>query len=167
MQRVFRFKKTCLCSTISRSKNYVSEVERWYKDCGFYEKGNLFVFKRKMPETMSIDCHSTVPSGCSSLESLDLAIQPEMIRLSPMDGTLTVHAHNDDTPKHVNDANELMKVNKNKTLTNWVGYYRGGEKISKMTNVTYATSSPKCYYNATPSSTLATTMPIWVKHYKK
>lgn len=118
-----------------------------------------------MPEIMSNYCHSTIPSGCSSLESLDLPIHPEPpIRLSQVDGTLTVHAHhNDDTSKHVNDADEqLMKVDKNKTLPNWDGYRGSGGKMSKTTNLT---SPPKYYYNATPS-TLAT-MPIWVKHYKK
>lgn len=112
---------------------------------------------------MSTYCHSTIPSGCSSLESLDSTIQPELIRLSQLDGSLLLHIHNDSKPKELTETDELTTADINKIPTNWDGYNsRGGEIISKMANVTYVTSTK--YYYTTPS-TIAT-MPIWVKHYK-
>lgn len=124
-----------------------------------------------MHENMST--YSTVPSGCSSLESLDPTIQPEDICLTQLDG-LIVHSHNDDScvPKiQIETTEGLIKVDINKLSTKWDGYCRqGGEIISQMANINCVTS-PKCY-NTTPSTTIATTTtttttPIWVKHYKK
>lgn len=112
---------------------------------------------------MSTYCHSNIPSGCSSLESLDSTIQPEAIRLTQLDGSLILHIHNDNMQKEVTETEELMKVDINKISANWDGCSRNGEIISKISNVTYVTSTK--YYNTTPS-TIAT-VPIWVKHYKK
>lgn len=112
---------------------------------------------------MSTHCHSTIPSGCSSLESLDSEIQPEAIRLTQLDGSLILHSHNENMPKERTETVALMTVEINKISTNWNGYSRGGELINKMANVTDVTS-PK-YHNTTPS-TIAT-IPIWVKHCKK
>lgn len=116
-------------------------------------------------------CHSTIPSGCSSLESLDSTIPPEAIRLSQLDGSLILHFHNDNTSKGRTESEEdLMKTDGNKNSTKWNGCSQGGEIISKMANVTYVT--PTMYYNSTTPSTLLTpstiaTMPqIWVKHKK-
>lgn len=112
---------------------------------------------------MSAYCHSTIPSGCSSLESLDSTIQPaEPIRLSQLDGSLLLHIHADNNmmTEELTATEELMNMDINKISTNWDGYSRGGEIISKMANVTYVTSTK--YYSTTPS-TIAT-MPIWVKH---
>lgn len=111
-------------------------------------------------------CHSTIPSGCSSLESLNSTIQPEAIRLTPLDGSLTLHFHNDSLPtkEELTETEDILKVDVNNFSPNWDGYgSRGGEIINKMANVTYVTT-PK-YYNTTPST--VATMPIWVKHYKK
>lgn len=115
---------------------------------------------------MSNYCHSTVPSGCSSLESLASTIQPEVILLTQHDGSLILHIHNDNMPKESTQReDELRKVDGNKISPHhWDGYSQCGGAISKMANVTYVTST--MYYNTTPS-TIATTMPIWVKHYKK
>lgn len=117
-----------------------------------------------MLKNMSTYCHSNIPSGCSSLESLDSTVQPEAIRLTQLDGSLILHVHNDNMSKELTETEELMKVDINRISANWDGCSQGGGIISKMANVTYVTSTK--YYNTTTPSTIAT-VPIWVKHYKK
>lgn len=108
----------------------------------------------------STSVYSTITSGCSSLEYLDPPIRPEAIYLTQFDDSMTSYC----MPKELNETEELTKVDINKIPTNWDGYSQGGEIISKMANVTYVTSAK--YYNTTPSA-IATTTPIWVKHYRK
>lgn len=129
------------------------------------QEKNLISTKTFTIKIMSTYCHSNMPSGCSSLESLDSTNEPEAIRLTQQDGSLILHIHNDAMPKVITETEELMKVDINQISTYWDGYSRSGEIMSKIANVSYVPSTK--YYNTTPSTIASSSTSIWVKHYKK